>query len=72
MLPENCPFCKQPAEFKMIASNDYEMTCPTCGIKVEITQVAAATECPHPENVLQYIREQKEENKPVTSDDMLR
>jgi uncharacterized Zn finger protein (UPF0148 family) len=73
MIPEICPFCKQPATFALIASNDYELTCPTCEIKVEITQVAAAMECSHPEIVLQYIREQQvETKKPLTSDDMLR
>jgi hypothetical protein len=49
------------------------MTCPTCDITIEITQVAAAMECPNPEVVLQYIREEQEETrKPLTSDDMLR
>ena len=73
MIPEICPFCKQPATFTLIASNDYELTCLACEIKVEITQVAAAMECPHPEIVLQYIREQQEvTKKPLTSDDMLR
>jgi hypothetical protein len=49
------------------------MICPTCGITVEITQVALAVECPHPEVVLQYIREEQEETrKPLTADDMLR
>jgi hypothetical protein len=72
MTPELCPFCKQPATFTLIASNDYELTCPTCEIKVEITQVAAAQECPHPDIVLQYIRERQDEpKKPITSDDML-
>ena len=73
MTPETCPFCKQPATFTLIASSDYELTCQTCEIKVEITQVAAAMECPHPDIVLQYIREQQEETKKtLTSDDMLR
>ena len=58
MIPEKCPFCKQPATYTLIASADYELICPTCVIRVEITQVAAAMECPHPEIVLQYIREQ--------------
>ena len=72
MIPELCPFCKQPATLTLIASNDYKLICPTCAINVEITQVAAAMECPHPEIVLQYIREQQEETKkPITSDDML-
>jgi len=44
-----------------------------CEIKVEITQVAAVIECPHPDIVLQYIREQQEDTKELlTSDDMLR
>jgi hypothetical protein len=73
MTPELCPFCKQPASFALIASSDYQMICPTCGITVEITQVALAVECPHPEVVLQYIREEQEETrKPLTADDMLR
>jgi hypothetical protein len=72
MIPELCPFCKQPATFALIASNDYELTCPTCEIKVEITQVAALIQCPHPEIVLEYIRQRKDEpKKAITSDDML-
>ena len=75
MIPEICPFCRKPATYTLIASNDYELICPSCVIRVEITQVAAVMECPHPEIVLQYIREQHshaESLKPLTSDDMLR
>jgi hypothetical protein len=72
MTPELCPFCKQPATFDLVASNDYKLTCPTCAINVEITQVAAAMECPHPDIVLQYIRERQDEpTKALTSDDMM-
>jgi hypothetical protein len=35
--------------------------------------LALAVECPHPEVVLQYIREEQEETrKPLTAGDMLR
>jgi uncharacterized Zn finger protein (UPF0148 family) len=72
MTPQYCPICHQPAVFKLSAGNDYEMSCPKCGIKVEITQAAAVMEPPNPENVLEYIKEEKVDPKPVTSDDMVR
>jgi hypothetical protein len=74
-MPENCPFCKQPAAFRAPDRDELDMDCPNCRIAVTFTGTAAATECQNPETTLEYIRGllRLEVSRPVvTSLDMRR
>ena len=56
LMPENCPFCKQPTEFRNAGRGDIEMDCRNCLIEVTFARPAAAMECESPERTLEYIR----------------
>jgi hypothetical protein len=51
-MPENCPFCKQPAEFRATGSDDVEMDCRNCLIEVTFVETSGAYECRNPGNTL--------------------
>jgi hypothetical protein len=55
MIPELCPFCKQPAEFRPVGDG-VEMHCRSCFIEVTFNGTAAAMECQSPEKTLEGIR----------------
>jgi hypothetical protein len=56
MIPELCPFCKQPAEFRAAGSDELDMDCRNCFIEVRFVDTAATMECQNPANTLEYIR----------------
>jgi hypothetical protein len=56
VIPELCPFCKQPAEFRNAGRGDIDMDCRNCLIEVTFTRPAAAMECQNSANTLEYIR----------------
>jgi hypothetical protein len=75
VIPQNCPFCKQPAAFRSPDRDELDMDCPNCLIAVTFTGTAAATECQNPGRTLAYIREEmiRGASRPVvTSVDMRR
>jgi hypothetical protein len=73
-MPENCPFCKESAEFRPVG-DDFEMDCRDCLIAVTFDATAAAMECQNPAATLEHIRKQMRlgVSRPVvTSVDMRR
>jgi hypothetical protein len=75
MIPELCPFCKQPADFRPVSGDDFEMDCRHCIIEVTFNGTAAAMECQNPGRTLEYIRDlmRRGVSRPVvTSVDMRR
>jgi hypothetical protein len=54
-MPENCPFCKQPAAFRSPGGDELDMDCRNCLIEITFVDTAEAMECQNPVNTLEYI-----------------